>query len=124
MDYDKMTKAQLIEKLNEQKHLAQAVQAKDREILKMREDRNKEQERNNEIIKSLKEELREQENRSRSMITKEQFEEETKKVLDDAQEAVDKANLVLDTYSQAMNLINSALVIINKNDKYMSEKIK
>jgi hypothetical protein len=124
MDYDKMTKAQLIEKLNEQKHLAQAVQAKDREINQMKNDKNKEQEKNNELIKLLKDELKSKEVAISSMITKKQFQEETNKILDDAQEAVDKANLVLETYGQAMNLINSALVIINKNDKYMSEKIK
>ena len=36
MDYDKLTKAELIEKLNEQKHLAKAVEAKDREIIELK----------------------------------------------------------------------------------------
>lgn len=35
MDYDKMTKAELIEKLNQQKHLAKAVEAKDIELSQM-----------------------------------------------------------------------------------------
>ena len=36
MDYTKLTKSELIEKLEEQKHLAQAVDAKDREINQIR----------------------------------------------------------------------------------------
>ena len=36
MDYEKLTKAELIEKLNEQKHLAQAVNAKDKEIVALK----------------------------------------------------------------------------------------
>ena len=38
MDYTKFTKAELIEKLEEQKHLAEAVNAKDREIITLKEE--------------------------------------------------------------------------------------
>lgn len=36
MDYDKLTKAELIQKLKEQKHLAEAVNAKDKEIAELK----------------------------------------------------------------------------------------
>lgn len=37
MNYNQLTKAELIEKLNEQKHLAQAVEAKDKELVELRQ---------------------------------------------------------------------------------------
>jgi Ca2+-binding EF-hand superfamily protein len=37
MDYNQLTKAELVEKLNEQKHLAQAVEAKDKEIVELKQ---------------------------------------------------------------------------------------
>ena len=38
MDYTKFTKAELIEKLEEQRHLAEAVEAKDKEIITLKEE--------------------------------------------------------------------------------------
>lgn len=75
MDYSKMTKQELIEKLNEQKHLADAVDAKDREI------------------NSLKDELGEAEEKSKNYGSlKFQFETLT--------EEFDKRTTLLNKYSE------------------------
>lgn len=142
MDYNKLTKAELIEKLNEQKHLASAVEAKDKEILKIKDRQQKivkdyesrindlkkgrnEVSKEHEIrVNELKKEILEKDRALSVAITPETHKEELEKVWDEAQKTVDKANLVLQTYSQALSLINSAMSLINQNDKYMSEKIK
>ena len=41
MDYDKLTKAELLEKLEEQKHLASAVEAKDIEMSELKKESKK-----------------------------------------------------------------------------------
>lgn len=120
MDYNKLTKAELIEKLEEQKHLAQAVEAKDKEISELKKGRDANLKDYEMRLSELRKEIQGKE----KLITPEKHNEEMEKVWKDAQEAIDKANLVLQNYSQFLTLINSAMSVINQNDKYMSEKIK
>lgn len=142
MEYDKMTKAELIQKLKEQKHLAQAIEAKDKEISELKNLKEKiikdyemrivdlkkgrdEASKEHDIrINELKKEILQKEKALSLSITPEKHKEEIEKVWADAKEAVEKANLVLHNYGQALALINSAMNVINQNDRYMSEKIK
>lgn len=124
MDYDKMTKAQLIEELTKKKHLASAVESKDNQIANLRNQKLEEKEKYDEALRLIKEELQSKENLLKNYISKEQFQEEVDKVWKDAEEAVEKANLVLKTYNQFLSMMNSAMTLINQNDSYMSEKIK
>lgn len=123
MEYDKMTKAQLIEKLENLSHLGTTVHAKNKQINELKKERNKNLEDYEKRLSELAKELQEKDRLQKQLITPKKHKEELEKVWKDAQEAVDKANVVLKTYEQAMTLINSALAIINENDKYMSEKI-
>ena len=106
MEYDKMTKAELIEKLREQKHLAQAVEAKDKEIVE------------------LKKTLSEKSQQLANSITLDKHKEIVRKEIDEAEKTVELANTVLESHNNAMHLINSALAVINQNEKLLSEKIK
>jgi hypothetical protein len=113
MDYDKLTKAELIDKLNEQKHLAHAVEAKDQEIIRI----------NNEMQK-VKEQIKEQNLRMVGMISKEDSNKILNEALKDAEEKINLANQFLVSQKNALNLFNSALAVINQNDTLLQEKLK
>lgn len=72
MDYSKMTKQDLVFKLKEQKHLAEAVQAKDKEIVSLQK-----------TIKSLEKQIKEE------LVSKDRFDAVNKVLL----ESVPKAKL-------------------------------
>lgn len=108
MDYDKLTKAELIEKLNEKKHLASAVEAKDKEIIRI----------NNELQKA-----RSELNQKASMISKEKVDEMLNNALEDAEKTVQLANEFLAANKNALTLMNAAITVINQNDKLLNEKL-
>lgn len=123
MEYDKMTKAELIEKLEEQQHLAQAVEAKDKEISELKKDKKGHIKDYETRISHLAKELKEKENALLKSVTPEKHKEEIEKVWNEAQITIDKANLVLQNHTQVLALFNSAMAVINQNDKFLSEKI-
>jgi len=108
MDYDKLTKAELIQKLNEQKHLAQAVEVKDQEIIRI----------NNELQKT-----RSELNQKASMVSKEEVDKMLNNALADAEKTVQLANEFLAANKNALTLMNAALTVINQNDKLLNEKL-
>lgn len=119
MKYDKMTKDELIEKLKEQKHLAQAVEAKDIEMSRLKNKKDEE-------IKKLKESLldiRKELSKKAHMITKEQANEMVNNALADAEKTVQIANEFLAANQNSLQLINAALKVINHNDKLLNEKL-
>lgn len=124
MNYKDMTKTELIKKLEEQKHLAHAVESKDREISQIIKRGAEQQEKYNASLKVLKEQLSEKELLIKQSFSKEQFKEEVEKVWKEAKISVDKANIVLNGYTKALRLLNAALDMVNENDRHMSEKIK
>lgn len=113
MDYSQLTKAELLEKLNEQKHLAQAVDAKDQEIIRI----------NNEMQK-VKEQIKEQNLRMVGMISREESNKILDEALKDAEEKINLANQFLVAQKNALHLFNSALAVINQNDALLQEKLK
>jgi transcriptional regulator len=124
MKYEKMTKEELIKKLEEQKHLAHAVESKDREISEIKKRGTEQKEKYNASLKMLKEQIAEKEFIIKQSFSKEQFKEEVDKIWKEAQLSVDKANIVLNGYTKALRLLNAALDMVNENDRHMSEKIK
>ena len=113
MDYNQLTKAELIEKLNEQKHLAHAVEAKDKEIVRI----------NNEMQK-VKEQIREQNKRMVGLIPREESNKILDEALKDAEEKINLANQFLSAQKNTLHLLNSALAVINQNDALLNEKLK
>jgi predicted ATP-dependent protease len=124
MKYEKMTKEELIKKLEEQKHLAHAVESKDREIARILKRGAEEKQKYHTSLKLLKEQVAEKELLIKESFSKEQFKEEVDKVWKEAQLSVDKANAVLNGYTKALRLLNAALDMVNENDRHMSEKLK
>lgn len=120
MDYGKLTKAELIQKLNEQKHLASAVEAKDKEIVELKEAKEKEISRINNELQKARSELKEQS----TMITKQQADEMVNTALADAEKTVQLANEFLAANKNALTLMNAAMTVINHNDNLLNEKLK
>lgn len=120
MDYNKLTKTELIEKLEEQKHLASAVEAKDKEIVEIKELKEKEIVRINNELQKVRKELNEQ----GEMVPKQKVDEMVNNALADAEKTVQLANEFLAANKNALTLMNAALTVINQNDKLLNEKLK
>jgi nucleoid DNA-binding protein len=120
MKYDKMTKEELIKKLEEQQHLASAVEAKDIEMSQLKNKKDEE-------LKKLKESLletRKELAQKAHMITKQQADEMVNTALKDAEKTVQIANEFLAANKNSLELMNAAIKIINHNDKLLNEKLK
>lgn len=119
MKYDKMTKDELIEKLKEQKHLAQAVEAKDIEMSQLKNKKDEEIKKLKESLLDIRKELAQKSN----MVTKQQADEMVNNALKDAEKTVQIANEFLAANKNSLQLINAALKVINHNDKLLNEKL-
>ena len=119
MKYEKMTKEELIKKLEQQQHLAAAVEAKDIEMSQLKNKKEEEIKKLKESLLSLRNELSQKSN----MITKEQSDEMVNNALKDAEKTVQIANEFLAAKENSFKLINAALKIINHNDKLLNEKL-
>ena len=117
MKYDKMTKEELIQKLEEQKHLVSAVEAKDNEMAQLKNKKDEE-------IKKIKEDLQELRKELVGKIPKQQADEMVNNALEDAEKTVQIANEFLAANQNSLQLLNSAIKIINHNDKLLNEKLK
>lgn len=111
-----LTKAELIEKLEEQKHLASAVEAKDNEIIQLKNKKDEE-------IKKLKELLTAARKELVGKIPKEQADEMVNNALKEAEKTVQIANEFIAGKENSLQLMNAALKIINHNDKLLNEKL-
>jgi len=116
MNYKDMTKAELIEKLEEQKHLASAIEAKDIEMSQLKNKKDEE-------VKKLRENLQELRKELVGKIPKQQAEEMVNNALKDAEKTVQIANEFLAANKNSLQLMNAALKIINHNDKLLNEKL-
>ena len=65
MEYDKMTKAELIEKLENLSHLGTTVHAKNKQINDLKEQKKEQEEKYKMIIKELKSQLEDRRRRRR-----------------------------------------------------------
>lgn len=116
MKYEKMTKEELIKKLEEQKHLASAVEAKDNEMSQLKNKKDEE-------IKKLKENLLSLRKELAGKIPKQQADEMVNNALKDAEKTVQIANEFLAANQSSLQLMNAALKVINHNDKLLNEKL-
>lgn len=106
MDYDKMTKAELIEKLNEQKHLASAVEAKDNEMA------------------AIKTQLQELKTKYQGAVTKDQIEDYTKKLEEERNQAFEIANLYIKAHRDLLKQTQQNLEMVIFTEELLSQKIK
>lgn len=106
MDYEKLTKAELLEKLNEQKHLAQAVEAKDNEIA------------------TIKKQLEEIKTKYQGAVTKTEIEDYTKKVEEERKQAFEIANLYIKAHRDFLKQTQQNLEMVIFTEELLSQKIK
>lgn len=96
-----MTKAELIEKLKNTRHLANTVHEKDVQLAELRQ----------EVIKL------------RNGVSKEEHEKIIDNIYAEVQVKLDVANEVIEAYESALHLLNSAMWSINKIDNNLKTKI-
>jgi hypothetical protein len=117
MDYTKLTKSELIEKLEEQKHLASAVQAKDKEMSDLKK-------LHEEQMKRLKEDKSELVTKYKGSLTKEQVDNITKKLIEERNDAFAKANLYIKIHHDLLKQMQHTAEMALFSEQLVSEKFK
>ena len=122
MKYEKMTKEELIKKLEEQKHLAKAVNAKDKEIADIRvkaknmikeavDRENMAKEKVNEIMTKYSE-----------SVTKEVLEKTIEKIEAERDKAIKIANRYIQAHRDYLKLTQHTLNMAISNEELISPK--
>jgi alpha-glucuronidase len=135
MDYSQMTKAELIEKLNEQKHLAQAVEAKDREISILNKEKEKKdenllqelsqiKEQKQKEIEGLKKSIKELNEQLIGSMTKEKVEEYVKNVQEENKNIREVANYYIKIHTDFLKQTQQNLEMAIFTEDLVSQKIK
>lgn len=135
MDYSQLTKAELIEKLNEQKHLAQAVEAKDKEIANLlKEKQNKDEKLLQEIsqirtqkqkeIEELNKTIKELNHQLIGSMTKEKVEQYVKDVQEENKTIREVANYYIKIHTDFLKQTQQNLEMAIFTEDLVSQKIK
>jgi len=122
MKYEKMTKEELIKKLEEQKHLAKAVNAKDKEIADIRvkaknmikeavDRENMAKEKVNELLTKYSE-----------SVTKEVLQKTIEKIEAERDKAIKVANRYIQAYRDYLKLTQHTLNMAISNEELISPK--
>lgn len=134
-----LTKAQLIEKLEEQQHLASAVEAKDIEMLQLKKENKKQLEhlkkkheeeikalkkQKEEEIKALKLQKEELVTKYQGSLTKEQIEKVTERLVAERNEVASKANLYIKIHHDLLKQIQHTTEMALFSEQLVSEKFK
>ena len=134
-----LTKAELIEKLEEQTHLASAVEAKDIEISQLKKESKKQLEdlkkkheeeikrlskKREEEVKALKKEKAELVTRYQGSLTKEQIKEATERLIEERNEAAQRANLYIKIHHDLLKQIQHTTEMALFSEQLVSEKFK
>ena len=104
MDYTKLTKSELIEKLEEQQHLASAVEAKDIEISELKK-------KHEELVTKYQ-----------GSLTKEQIEKVTERLVAERNEAAQRANLYIKIHHDLLKQIQHTTEMALFSEQLVSEK--
>jgi len=123
-----LTKAELIKKLEEQKHLASAVEAKDIEMSKLKKESKKQLEhlkkKHEEEIKVLKKEKEELVTKYQGSLTKEQIEKITERLVAERNEAAQRTNLYIKIHHDLLKQIQHTTEMALFSEQLVSEKFK
>lgn len=126
MDYTKLTKSELIEKLEEQQHLVSAVEAKDIEMSQLKKESKKELEqlkkKNEEEVKALKLQKEELITKYQGSLTTEQIEKVTERLVAERNEAVSRANLYIKIHHDLLKQIQHTTEMALFSEQLVSEK--
>ena len=131
MDYSKMTKDQMMQELEKQKHLAEAVDAKDKELAFLKQDLLKIQSNMNDkyngMIVDLKQTNRELQNELNDLKAKtkptEQLQETIKVLSEENQKIVVASNYHVNAFRNLMKTLQGALDNAIEMDTMVTEVI-
>jgi alpha-glucuronidase len=124
MDYEKLTKAELIEKLNEQKHLAEAVNAKDKEIANLKKEKHDKDENLLQEIEKLNNKNKELNHQLVGSMTKEKVEEYVKMVQEENKNIREVANYYIKIHTDFLKQTQQNLEMAIFTEDLVSQKIK
>ena len=113
MDYNTLTKAELVKLLEEQKHLAKAVEAKDTELILAQEKIDEANARVDEILKQYT-----------GSMTKEQIDKYTKELTEQRDYALEIANLYITVHTDLLKQTQQNLEMAVFTEGLISQKIK
>lgn len=117
MDYNTLTKAELIEKLKEQKHLASAVESKDKEMKDLEKAKDQKIEELQQRVDSILEEYS-------GSIKQGQLEKLTKQLQEERDYALDIANHYIRIYTDFLKQTQQNLEMAVFTEGLVSQKIK
>ena len=128
MEYDKMTKAELIEKLENLSHIKTTVHAKDVKIAELKKEHKEKlsdlEKQHEEEIKKLKREKSELVTKYQGSLTKEQIEKVTQQLIAERNEAVSRANLYIKIHHDLLKQIQHTTEMALFSEQLVSEKFK
>lgn len=123
-----LTKAELIEKIEELSLLPYAIEAKDEEMSKLKklheEQIKRLSKKHEEEIKALKKEKGELVTKYQGSLTKEKIEELTKQLIEERNEAVSTANLYIKIHHDLLKQIQHTTEMALFSEQLVSEKFK
>lgn len=123
-----LTKAELLKKLEEQQHLASAVEAKDIEMSELKKESKKQLEhlkkKHEEEIKALKLQKEELVTKYQGALTKEQVENLTQRLIAERNEAASRANLYIKIHHDLLKQIQHTTEMALFSEQLVSEKFK
>ena len=122
MKYEKMTKEELIKKLEEQKHLAKAVNAKDKEIADIRVKAKNMIKEAVERENMAKEKVNELLNKYSGSVTKEVLQKTIEKIEAERDKAVKVASRYIQAYRDYLKLTQHTLNMAISNEELISPK--
>jgi len=124
MDYTKLTKQELIEKLKSKKHLSTTVHSKDVEIGKIKVSHRELVSKLNEEAKELKNEINILKSKLESSITREELDEKIKGITEERDKSVRAAQLYIKMYHNYLKQIQHNLDMALFTEQVVSEKFK
>jgi len=119
-----LTKAELIEKLEEQKHLASAVEAKDIEMSKLKENHRQLVDSFKEEIKNMKEEIKGLKHNAKGLVHLSEVQEKIDKVKGENQKLVETTNLYIRMYHNYLKQTQHNLEMALFTEQVISDKFK
>lgn len=122
MKYEKMTKEELIKKLEEQKHLAKAVNAKDKEIADIRVKAKNMIKEAVDRENMAKEKVNELMTKYSESVTKEVLQKTIEKIEAERDKAIKVANRYIQAYRDYLKLTQHTLNMAISNEELISPK--
>lgn len=126
MEYDKMTKAELIEKLENLSHIKTTVHAKDVKIAELKKEHKEKiddlEKQHKEKLQALKKEKEELVTKYQGSLTKEQIEKVTQQLLAERNEAISRANLYIKIHHDLLKQIQHTTEMALFSEQLVSEK--